>query len=477
MLINSIYFRMTFWYVLALGLISGILSISLYANFSRVLNKDFNHLLESRAQDIAQVMDELSDRRDAGLPADLSHADVASTLHNAVEWSRGDGLFIQVFSQDGRELIHSSNKPFSLALRRAALSAAAERFEDIPGVSLVKEEDVWPFRTYVLPINKKVNVYYVQITASLRPVYVKLGRIKTVLLIFLPLAMVLVTIMGIFLTRATLKPVDHMTRTMRQITSRNLKQRIKIPTVNDETRRLAETFNDMLTRLDYAFSFQQQLVQDVSHELRTPLTVLKGKQEVALNRRRTPEEYEAVLTVNLEEIDKMNELVDGLLTLAQLERVEHRLELQKVNITGLIKGILRDARSRADLKKIELRLLASDEFVIDADEGQLRRAVANMVDNAIKYTLESGQISVRVSRHEGMAEVTINDTGVGIAKEDLERVFSRFFRAEKSRTSPGFGLGLSIVKAIVSAHQGTVRAESEPGQGSTFIIMLPVSHG
>ena len=468
---------MTFWYVLAMGLIAGILSICLYANFSRVLNKDFEHLLESRAGDIVQVIDEatldqIRDRRQ-GMAADVSNADFMGTLRNAVEWNRDEGFFIQVFRQDGTELIHSSNRPFALALARVSPKSPGSIFFDSPGVALSKDQEVWPIRTLVVPIDKNGTVYFVQASASLKPVRVKLDRIKTVLLIFLPLAMVLVTVMGVLLTRATLRPVDDMTKTMHQITSRNLKQRIEVPAVNDETKRLAETFNDMLVRLDKAFSFQEQLVQDVSHELRTPLTALKGKQEVALNRRRSSEEYEEILSVNLEEINKMNALVENLLTLTQLDRIEHELKIQKVNLTGLTRTVLETARPLADDKGIKLTLLSSDEVMIDADEHQMGRAISNIIDNAVKYTPQNGQVAVRVVHNGASAEITVNDTGIGIAKDDLSRVFDRFYRSEKSRTSPGFGLGLSIVKAIVLAHKGTIKVDSEPNQGATFIISLP----
>ncbi len=475
MLINSIYFRMTFWYVLALGVIAGILSIFLYVNFSRVLNKDFDHLLESRAQDIAQVIDEeLKDairNKKNETTVDFSNVEFTSTLHNAVEWSRGDGLFIQVFRQDGKEVVRSSNMFFPMSLMKA--SVPGETFFDTPGFPSSKNE-IWPFRTLVLRVKEDGNSHFIQVTASLRPLCVKLGRIKTVLVFFLPLAMILVTIMGFFLTRATLKPVDNMTRTMRQITSRNLKQRINIPAVNDETRRLAETFNDMLTRLDNAFSLQQQLIQDVSHELRTPLTVLKGKQEIALNKQRTQEEYQDILSVNLEEIDKMNALVENLLTLAQLDSAEINLKFQKEDLTDIMRQVISDAQPQAEQKGITLALLSSNEVVIDADKGQLRRVLCNIIDNAVKYTPQDGHISIRVSQKGPLGEITVNDTGIGIAKEDLPRVFDRFFRAEKSRSSPGFGLGLSIAKGIVTAHKGTIRVESEPAQGTTFIISIPI---
>ncbi|MBF0531493.1 MAG: HAMP domain-containing protein [Candidatus Omnitrophica bacterium] len=475
---KSIYFRMTFWYVLAVGLIAGILSACLYANFSRVLNKDFNLLLESRAEDIAQVIDAAMLDRDrdslAGIKSEQTNADFLNTLRNALEWSRGSGIYIQVFQPDGSVMIASRARPFPQILPRVVAGIKKNRFFDSPGRVVPKSEEVWPVRTLVRPIDKNGAEYFVQVSASLRPLYVKLRRIKTVLLIFLPSAMFLVTVMGFFLTRTTLSPVDEMTKAMRQITSRNLKQRIKMPAVNDETKRLAETFNDMLGRLDKAFSLQQQLIQDVSHELRTPLTALKGKQEVALNKQRSVEEYEAILAVNLEEIDKMNALVENLLDLAQLDRVEYELNIEKVDLMDLTRQIIDAARPVAEQKRITLRLLTSDAVAIEADIRQIERVLTNIIDNALKYTPAEGAVALRVSRRAGHVVLTVNDTGPGIAPEELGRVFDRFYRAEKSRTSPGFGLGLSIAKSVVTAHKGTIRVESAVGQGATFIVSLPL---
>lgn len=467
MLVNSIYFRMTFWYTLALSLVTGLLSVFLYINFKHIINRDFNNLLESRAEDIAQVINEES--------KDRAQGGILNSLKDAVEWSQDDDIFVQVFGQDQKEIIRSSNMVFSLAL--AGVPADSSKRASVYFNVVLPNKKVSPARTFILRVmdNRKIS-YFIQITGSLSPLYLKLGRIKTRLLFFIPLAVILVAGLGIFLTRTALKPVDSMTKAMHQITLKNLKQRIELPVVNDEIKRLAETFNDMLTRLDNSFSFQQQLIQDVSHELRTPLTALKGKQEVALNKRRSAAEYEAVLTVNLEEIDKMSALVENLLILAQMDKMDNVFKVQKIDLTGLIQQVLESVRPAANKKGIKLILLSSEQITIEADNNHISRMFLNILDNAVKYTPSNGQVSVRTLKKEDFAEIVINDTGIGIALDELPHIFDRFYRADKSRSSAGFGLGLSIAKAIAAAHKGRIEVESHLNRGSAFTVCLPINY-
>jgi len=232
----------------------------------------------------------------------------------------------------------------------------------------------------------------------------------------------------------------------------------------------------MLIRLNQAFSSQQQLIQDVSHELRTPLTVLKGKQEVALNKRRSPEEYESVLSVNLEEINKMSQLVENLLVLARIENKDSLLKMQSINLTDTMEQILSIMKPLADQKKISLCFSSHEQLFVEADGNQVSRVISNIVDNAIKYTPNNGEVNIKLSKEDTFAKIVISDTGIGITKNELPRIFDRFYRIDKSRSSPGFGLGLSIAKSIIDIHKGKIEAENLPGKGTAFTVFLPLAH-
>jgi len=473
------------WYVLVLGLIIGALSIALYANFNHALNKDINNLLKLKAEDIEQVIGSYHEedktergekKENMGLVA--GNADFLNALRYAVEINPKDDVFIQIFSLDGKELIRSRNMPSALILAKMAQDPLEQGDAAFDTVKVVlSKKEVLFLREFILPVldNGKIS-YIIQVSGSLKPIYAHLRKLKTALFVFLPSAVFLVILSSFFLTKMTLRPVDDMTNAMCQITSNNLLQKIEIPVTNDEIKRLAETFNNMLIRLDEAFSSQQQFIQDVSHELRTPLTALKGKQEVALNKKRSPEEYESVLAVNLEEINKMSQLVEDLLVLARLENKEPLLKIQPVNLTLMIGRILDSMKLLADQKDIVLLFSSNDQVFIEADQSQVSRAISNIVDNAIKYTPSKGRVDIKLSKDNTSAKIAISDTGIGINNSELPYIFDRFYRADKSRSSSGFGLGLSIAKSIVDAHKGRIEVESAPDNGTTFTIFLPLGH-
>lgn len=474
---------MTAWYVLVLGFILGAFSIFIYGHFKHTINKDYNDLLKSKSGDIEEVIssyreEDKSERGEKKEEPAATSADFLNALRYAVEENPSDNIFVQIFNPQGKELLHSSNMPLPVILAKMAHDSIAENkpYFDTVKINLINKK-AYPLRTFTFPVIGKGRVLYIiQVSGSLKPMCSELNRLKAALFIFLPLSLMLVIAFGIFLTKRVLSPVDDMASAIRQITFKNLHQTIALPKSNDEIKRLAETFNTMLVRLNQAFSSQQQLIQDVSHELKTPLTALKGKQEVALNRRRSPEEYESVLLVNLEEINKMSQLVENLLALAKIEDKDSAFKTESTNLADTIKQILSSMKPLADQKKISLRFLSDGEVFIQADANQVNRAIANIVDNAIKYTPNNGEVNIKLSKDAAFAKIVISDTGIGIGKEELPRIFHRFYRVDKSRSSPGFGLGLSIAKSIVDAHKGRIEVESIPDKRSVFTVFLPLAH-
>jgi len=281
-------------------------------------------------------------------------------------------------------------------------------------------------------------------------------------------------VVGVFLAGIALRPVDAMIKTIHQITAENLKLRITIPDTKDEIKHLADTFNDMLERLDKTFTSQQQFLQDISHELKTPLTIIRGEIEVILKKKRSPEEYERVLKSALEEINRVSRIFENLLVLARFDSKKISLELKSLDVNNVIKDILEDTEQIARQKNIKITFFPVSPAVFRADEYSIRRLVLNLLDNALKYTPAGGDIHISTSRGNNLVVITVSDTGPGISPEALPQIFDRFYRADASRRSDGFGLGLSIVKSIVQAHNGTIDVKSSPGRGTTFLVSFPV---
>jgi heavy metal sensor kinase len=264
-----------------------------------------------------------------------------------------------------------------------------------------------------------------------------------------------------------------MILTVRQITAENLQLRLSLPDTKDEIKQLAETFNDMLEKINRSFVSQKQFIQDVSHELRTPLTVLKGELEVALKRDRSADAYRFILQSNLEEIDKIHRILEDLLVLARLDSEDTTLKKKPADIVQFIRDIVGDVEILTQQKGITISLHAGESVILDFDRERMRRVFFNILDNAIKFTPEHGNITLTLAKENHIIVIRVSDTGVGIPQEDLPFIFDRFYRADKSRSSEGFGLGLSITKSIIQAHKGAIACNSEPGRGTTFTISLP----
>jgi heavy metal sensor kinase len=298
---------------------------------------------------------------------------------------------------------------------------------------------------------------------------------------------------GQFLAHQALKPVDNITQTARMITSQNLNQRIPPPKVKDEMSRLIETFNEMISRLDQSFRQVKQFSSDASHELKTPLTILKGEVEVTLRKERTSQEYQQTLKSNLEEINRMSQIVEDLLLLSKADTGEIRLNKEDINLTEILNEVVTHMNMLAKSKRLRLSTSNHQDIHIFGDALRIRELFINLIENGIKYTEEGGSIHIILAKEYEFfarnqsdwaeeekgefAKIIVSDTGIGIAEEDYERIFNRFFRVDKarSREEGGSGLGLSICKWIVEAHQGEIKVESELGKGSSFIVKLPLT--
>jgi signal transduction histidine kinase len=333
------------------------------------------------------------------------------------------------------------------------------------------------FRVYTRPVSEDGRAaYVVQVAGPLRLVTVALNNLIFALFVLIPITVALAGMPGIMLARMTLKPVDRIVNTLRQITAENLKLRIHIPDTKDEIKRLADVLNDMIERLDRSFSLQQRFVQNIAHELKAPMEILKGELETVLKKEGSEEECRAVLSKALEELADFSRIIENLLVLTRFDTDEPVLEITRVKLDSLAEGVLNDMNVLASQKEISTSLIAPHPITIDGDRNQVKRLLVNLLDNAIKYTNRKGKVSLAIWKEGASARIAVTDTGVGIPDDEKDYIFDRFYQAHKSRNAKnGFGLGLSTAKTIVEAHKGTIAVESEPGKGSTFVISLPLT--
>jgi two-component system, OmpR family, sensor kinase len=267
-------------------------------------------------------------------------------------------------------------------------------------------------------------------------------------------------------TEGLLRRVGAVTDTARGISTGDMTRRLRVEG-NDELSRLADTFNEMLDRLEEAFELQRRFVDDAGHELRTPITVIRGHLELMED---DPEERARTVALITDELERMQRIVNDLLVLAKAERPDF-LNLEPVRLDRLTEEVRAKA---AALGPRDWRVDQETPGVVVADRQRLTQAMMQLAQNAVQHTEEGAEIAVGSAMSNGMVRLWVRDTGPGLAEADRERIFQRFARGRGRRPSDGAGLGLAIVRAIAEAHHGAVAAESPPEGGSTFTITIPV---
>jgi heavy metal sensor kinase len=344
------------------------------------------------------------------------------------------------------------------------------------GFSTAMTADKSEYRFISLPYQGAFpNPVIIHVGRSLEPLNNFLKEYLILYLYSVPLILAISWIVGWFLAGRALKPFEEITRTAERITFENLNTQIITSRKEEEVQRLVHSFNSMVRRLDESFQHMRKFNADVAHELRTPIAILQGETEVALRTPNLSEEIQSVLMSNLEELDRLTRLVNDMLVLAEADAGRHVLVKKPVNLRALLNDLIDQMRLLAAERSIKIDLQGEGDVWIEADELWLRRAMVNLLDNAIKYSKDGGNVDVWIGAENSTARVKIKDNGIGILPEDIPLIFDRLYRGDpaRSRGSGGSGLGLTFVKWIVEAHRGTIQVASQPDMGATFEIAIP----
>jgi heavy metal sensor kinase len=279
---------------------------------------------------------------------------------------------------------------------------------------------------------------------------------------------------GWFLARRAVSGVQAVTRTARSISAGSLEERVPVNTRGDEIDQLATTFNAMLDRIQHLVEGIREISDNVAHDLKSPLTRIRGAAEIALTTGKDMAEFEQMAASNIEECDRLLDMINTMLMISQTEAGVGELVKADVDITQIVKDACDLFQPMAADKSVDLVCGEIETATLKGDLSLLQRLVANLVDNAIKYTQAGGRVdvSVHTKKHHGIV-LTVADTGVGISAGEQPHIFERFYRCDPSRSTTGAGLGLSLAKAIAEAHQGRIKVKSEAGKGSIFKVVLP----
>lgn len=440
------------------GAAYGLLSYSLAREMDTALNS------------VASALAERAHGRSAGFPP----SEIDQAFRRFFGFSPWEHYFQMRDPWGNRNENPSPPSTGKLPIGREALNNV---LRGLPAFETVDGVGEYPVRILNMPVIESGRVVnLIQVGMSLKSSDETRFRFLLIMAGLLPLGLVLAGTGGWLLASRALRPVERMTATARRIGAEHLGQRIDETGTGDELDNLAKTLNQMLSRLDAAFSQVRRFSADVSHELQTPLTILKGELEVALRSTRTSDEYEETLKSALEEVDRIAHLVEGLLILARAESGVLKMDHRDVDLAQVMEDVSQRLKPLADAQSVRLHIDSAEPVHIRGDGERLRRMVLNLVENAIKYTGPDGRVILQMRREGDHASITVSDTGIGIPPGDREQVFEPFYRTSDARALPGkgTGLGLSIARSIAVAHGGDIHVESIPGRGSCFTVRLPV---
>ena len=469
--IHSIRFRLTAWYA---GLLAGALllfGLSLYLGLQRYLVGSATRRLAEQSRSIGtELLINLQAKRAHWLAEEIEEAYAPEV----------NGKFIRVSSADGSivylsgEPKDNSFSPSQVPLLKVGSENEYARSIRLPGGSKLLIEGL----TFTNPDGTR---YLVESGVPYREIENVLHGLLLMVAVYMPFVVSLAAFGGYWLMRRSLRPVDEITTRAEGITSSNLGERLPVIRTGDELQRLSTSLNRMIARLEDAFEHINRFSSDASHELRTPLTILQLElEEIAQNRRLAPELVEQVGSA-LEETQRLARIVESLLAISRLDAGEVPMEKVLLNLGELVASTAEQMKLLAEEKSLAMRCSFQRVIYVEGDQARLKQVVVNLIDNAIKYTPERGEINVTVRSSQDKALLEVSDTGVGISPGAIPHLFERFYRADKarSRDSGGVGLGLAIVKAICSAHGAEVKIYSQEGKGSRFTIELPLSqdHG
>ncbi len=473
----NIRLRLTLWYMAILFLILVIFGAVVYIGLNRSLVMALdNHLQREAEQVIGNIkFDGANEREEYEDDEEGQHKKQGDDIEIKLRYIPEEGIFWRILDPEGRPLTdpgYFDGASFDSVITQT-IGAQLEY------ATLANNT---PIRLYTAPfVIEQQGAGVIQIAESYQHIQEVQRQLIVLLALSIPFTLLAASVGGWFLATSALAPIDRITRAARQISADDLHQRLHLKLPNDELGRLADTFDQMLARLEDAFERQKRFIADASHEMRTPLTILKGDVEVALNRPRSVTEYRETLEMINQTADRLTTLVEDLFLLARADNNQYPLQLKRFNLSELLTKEAANLMPSALKKNIALNLDIPDVLPIEADPIKLARLFINLIHNAIKYSGPGGAVNITAISQDAQVCITIADTGPGIPAEHLPYLFERFYRVDKARSrgasdvdgSSGGGLGLAIADRLVKAHGGRIEVTSEVGQGTAFIVWLP----
>ncbi len=457
---NTLAFRLTLWYASAFVFFLLVAFIIFYLSMNSLLNERIDEDLEEDIEEFAELFEQEGIAR------------VKSEIGREVMAGDEEDVFLILLNNDAEAFFASDLshwrglKPDIQAFQRAAAN------EDV--VLRTVEVDGQEYATSIAygRIGPEVIL---QIGETVEEKEEMMELLFAVFGVMFLLGIPIASFVGWLMARQAVRGIEEVSETAAHIEGGHLGQRVVVKAHGDEIQKLANTFNAMLDRIRDLINDMRAMTDNIAHDMRSPLARIRAVSEVALSSKKTSDEHKAAASSTIEECDRLLQMINATLDVAEAEAGSAAADKQTVNISELAKDACELFEPVADEKEIELSCQLDAGCRIHGNVQNLQRMLANLLDNALKYTPPKGKIDIKLGCDDQGIKVAVADTGIGIPESDQARIFERFFRCDQSRSQAGCGMGLSFSQAVARAHGGDISVASEPGKGARFTITIPNS--
>jgi len=457
---NSLAFRLTLWY-------AGIFTVSSFIAFLLFYTLITSLIIERTDQDLLGQVSRFSIL--------LASEGVEAVKDSAVIEAEAAGVkevFFRFLSVNG-QVFSSSNMSYwkDIDIDETAIKA------------LLRENNP-VFQTIAIAgRSEKVRILYavlrpsiiLQVGVAMESYSRFLDAFQRIFVTTMTFLIILAAGVGWFMARRAVSEVEVITRTAQKISGGSLDERVPVKGRGDEIDQLANTFNQMLDRIQALLTEIKEMSDNMAHDLRSPITRIRGVAEVTLTSGKALSEYEGMAASTIEECDRLLDMINTMLMISKTGSGVDKLCIKDVDLTGIVRQACELFEPTAEDKEVNVSCDVPDRTHLTGDTSMIQRMLSNLLDNAIKYTPSGGTVNITVIESNAQVVVAFKDTGVGISQADLPRIFERFYRCDQSRSQAGIGLGLSLARAIARAHGGDITVISTPNQGSIFTATLPKS--
>ncbi|MBN2299496.1 MAG: HAMP domain-containing protein [Deltaproteobacteria bacterium] len=457
-MLKTVAARLTLWFAVLFALISLAVFVLAYLTLSLNLNKRMDEGLEDETSEFEDLY------RSNGIEM------LKPVLQHEGESEGVESVFYSFLSPSLEILASSDMSSWT------GISVDPDTLKRLQRGGIVYRTVSVPGREYPVRMAYKMvfdgNIIHIGSTlendASLKNIYREIFGIAFMVMLFSG------ALMGWLVSRKAMTAVERVTRTASSIDKGNITQRVPLGREGKEIHDLAVAFNGMLERIQSLVEELNEVTDNIAHDMRSPITRIRGIVETTLSHDPGIHDYREMATMVLEESYRLTEMINTMLDIAQTDSGAARLSAEEVDLAELAHDACELFQAVAENKGIDLvEDISRERLLVKGDRSRLQRVLANLIDNALKHTNPPGKIVIKAIRADGSIRISVTDTGTGIEEHDLPHIFERFYRGDKSRSTPGSGLGLALVQSIVRAHKGDTEVLSSPGKGSTFTFFIP----